>query len=216
MRTIFRNLMAGALLAAACSRGLAGGSGAASLAPQNAPNPRRQGAATSSRTLIGLQYETFFTPHNVSWDASRTSGSVGLYSATAEAIPILGKYSSFDVNILRKHEEWFEYQGIDWLLIDWTNFLIAKPDREQHTGATREAEETTELLFRTYVQLPREGRHPPKLVFMMPLFKSAVTIPIGIRRLNVVIDWANKNFLDKPKYKDLWLNFDGKPLMLIP
>jgi hypothetical protein len=215
MHITLRNVMAGALLALACLSGLAGG-GPENSAGKDATDNGQRETTTSSPTLIGLQYETFFTPHNVSWDASQTSGSVGLYSGTAEAIPILGKYSSYDVNILRKHEEWFEYLGIDWLLLDWTNFLIAKPDWELHEGATREAEETTKLLFQTYVQLAKEGRHPPKLIFMMPLFKSAATVPMGIRRLNAVLEWANQNFLDKPEYKDLLLNFDGKPLMLLP
>jgi hypothetical protein len=42
-------------------------------------------------SLIGLQYESWFTPHNA-----------GNYE-TAEAIPILGKYSSYDVSVIRKH-----------------------------------------------------------------------------------------------------------------
>src|SRR5689334_2179105 len=58
-------------------------------------------------TLVGLQYENFFTPHNV-----------GDFS-TAEAIPVLGKYSSYDVGVIRQHEKWFEDLGIDWLLLDW-------------------------------------------------------------------------------------------------
>src|ERR1035441_10905469 len=51
---------------------------------------------------------------------------------------------------------------------------------------------------------------------MMPLFKSAATIPIGIQRMNAVIKWADKTFLDNPQYKNELLEFDGKPLMLLP
>jgi len=41
-------------------------------------------------------------------------------------------------------------------------------------------------------------------------------VPIGIKRLNNVIQWANKTFLDNPEYKSELLEFDGKPLMLLP
>lgn len=128
----------------------------------------------------------------------------------------MGKYSSYDVNILKKHEEWFEYLGIDWLVLDWTNFLIAKTPWEEHRDATGEAEETTKLVFKTYRQLELEGKHPPKLVFMMPLFKSAATIPIGIKRMNAVVEWADKSFLNNPDFRSQLLEVDGKPLMLLP
>ena len=108
-------------------------------------------------SLIGLQYETFFTPHNV-----------GSYE-TAEAIPILGKYSSYDVSVIRKHEEWFEDLGIDWLLLDWSNMLWSQPEWEKHEGSTGEIEASTALLFKTYRQLEKEGKHPPKLVIMLGL-----------------------------------------------
>ncbi len=213
--TRFRYVMAGVLFLTAWGLGLAGGSSPARPGPGHPAGKGHQDVSESHGTLIGLQYESFFTPHNVSWDAHQVSGSVGLYSGTEEAIPILGKYSSYDVKVIRKHEEWFEYLGIDWLLIDWTNFLIAKPDWEQHQGATREAEETTELLFKTYRQLQKEGKHPPKLVFMVPPFRSDPNASMGIPRLNKVIQWATEHYLDNPEYKDLLLDFDGKPLMTL-
>ncbi len=120
------------------------------------------------------------------------------------------------MTVIKKHEEWFEYLGIDWLLLDWTNFLIAKTPWEEHRDATGEAEQTTELIFKTYHQLELEGKHPPKLIFMMPLFKSAATIPIGIARMNAVVEWADKTFLDNPVYRHELLEVDGKPLMLLP
>ena len=111
----------------------------------------RNPAPGSHPTLIGMQYETWFTPHN-----NRAYD-------TAEAIPMLGKYSSYDVRVLRKHEEWFERMGINWLLLDWSNMLWAKPAWEEHKGGTRELEETTDLLFKAYAQLQKEGRQPPKI-----------------------------------------------------
>jgi hypothetical protein len=187
----------------------------AALSCRGNPGGRGDGAETAARetmdileatkvpgTLIGVQYETFFTPHNVgSWD-------------TAEAIPILGKYSSYDVKVMRKHEEWFEYLGVDWLLLDWSNMLWTEPKWEEHTAATKELEDTTDLLFKTYSQLEKEGRHPPRLVIMLGL-QNGPPVPKGSERLNGIIDWTTKNFLDKPEYKNLWLYYHGRPLLTI-
>ena len=120
--------------------------GAGDDSPSTTVAPGILEASQHSGSLIGMQYETFFTPHNV-----------GGYE-TAEAIPILGKYSSNDVSVIRKHEEWFEDMGIDWLLIDWSNMLWSQPEWEKHEGSTGEIEASTALLFKTYRQLGREGK----------------------------------------------------------
>lgn len=153
-------------------------------------------------TLVGLQYENFFTPHNV-----------GDF-ATAEAIPVLSKYSSYDVGVIRQHEKWFEDLGIDWLLLDWSNMLWSHPEWERHQDSTREIEETTAVLFQTYHQLTREGKHPPRLVIMLGL-QNGRLIPHDVERLNALIAWLKTNFLDRPEYKDLWLYYHGKPLLTI-
>jgi len=153
-------------------------------------------------TLMGVQYESWFTPHNL-----------GSYE-NAEAIPILGKYCSYDVSVIRKHEEWFENLGVDWLLLDWSNMLWIKPDWEEHRDATHELEETTDLLFKTYSQMEKEGKHPPKLVIMVGL-QNGPPVPHAQERLNGIIAWTKKNFLDKPEYKNQWLYYHGKPLLVI-
>jgi hypothetical protein len=153
-------------------------------------------------SLIGMQYETWFTPLNA-----------GTYE-TAEAIPILGKYSSFDVKTLRTHAAWFTYLGVDWLLLDWSNMLWATPAWEEHKGATRELEDATELLFKTYAQLEKEGKHPPKLVIMVGL-QNGPLVPNAIKRLNGILAWTQKRFLDNPAYRNLWLYYHGKPLLTI-
>lgn len=205
MRRRLGTLLAGALLAATC---------ACSPAKRNVPERQtsaRQEVPKAPATLIGLQYELYRTPLNVGWGKVRPSGWVGLYDGTQEAIPILGKYSSFDVNILKKHEEWFEYLGVNWLLIDWADFLAAKPAWETQTGPTREVEETTELLLKTYSELEREGKHPPKVVIMLGLDHS----PRATQRINHIIQWIDKNLRANPQYKNQWLYYEGKPLLAI-
>jgi hypothetical protein len=164
-------------------------------------------AASSPRTLIGMQYETYFFRSLYLPGFDPGSGE------TAEAVPLLGKYNSYDVNVIKKHEEWFEYLGIDWLLIDWSNMLSMKPAWEEHSGATRELEETTALLFKTYTQLQREGKRPPKLVIMLGLQGPPHTMVV--ERLNRILAWMHANLLDKPEYKNLWLYYHGKPLLTV-
>ena len=159
-------------------------------------------ATRFSGSLVGVQYETWFTPGNAgSWE-------------TAEAVPVLGKYNSFDANVLRKHAEWFEDLGVNWLLLDWSNMLWTKPEWEKHQGASHELEESTLLLFKTYRKLETEGKHPPKLVLMVGLQNGPV-VPHAVQRLNGIIAWTKTNFLDKPEFKDLWLYYHGKPLLVI-
>jgi hypothetical protein len=165
-------------------------------------NPKILEATQYPGTLMGLQYETWFTPGNAgSWE-------------TAEAVPVLGKYSSLDANVMRKHEAWFEDLGINWLLLDWSNMLWMNPAWEKHQGASHELEESTALLFNTYRQLEKEGKHPPKLVLMIGL-QNGPLVPHAMERLNGIFAWTKKNFLDNPEYKDLWLYYHGKPLATI-
>jgi hypothetical protein len=152
-------------------------------------------------SLIGMQYETWFTHGNATWN-------------TAEAVPILGKYSSYDAGIIRKHAAWFNELGINWLLVDWSNMLWMKPDWEQHTGATRELKETTELLFNTYSQLNREGEPTPKIVLLLGLY-NGVPVKDPMKRLNGILAWLSKNYLSNIEYKDLWVYYNGKPLITI-
>lgn len=177
-----------------------------------ASQTQRLDAATFRGTLIGLQYETYFTPHNTQWTGKRETAVSNLLQGTEEAIPILGEYSSFDVKTLKTHEQWFEQLGINWLLLDWSNLLAMKPAWELHQGATQELEQSTNLLFTTYSHLQKEGRHPPKLVLMLGLGGGS---PADMKRVNKIVQWTSENFLDKPEYKDLWLYYHGKPLLTI-
>ena len=214
MKKGFSFALAAVLLSTGFFPGGARGSGPAN---RTAVKPQADGRLEVSKfpgTLMGLQYEPYFTNLNAGWETHRATGIPGLNKGTQEAIPILGKYSSYDVKVIRKHEEWFEYLGIDWLLIDWTNFLWMNPAWEQHQGATHEIEETTELLFKTYSQLEKEGKHPPKLVIMLGL-QNGPPPPHAMERLNGIVAWTRKNLLDKPEYRNQWLYYNGKPLLTI-
>ena len=128
---------------------------------------------------------------------------MGLYNGTEEAIPILGKYSSYDVNIIRKHEEWFEYLGIDWLLIDWTNFLIAKPAWEQQQGADARSRGDHGTPLQDLPPTAKGRQAPAQVGFHDAAVQERSERTVGIQRLNTVIQWATQHYLDNPEYKDL-------------
>jgi len=69
-------------------------------------------AKNTNGSLIGIQYEHWFDGP----DSFKT----------AEAIPLLGKYTT-DETLVAKHYAEFKDLGIDWLLIDWSNELWMKP-----------------------------------------------------------------------------------------
>lgn len=175
--------------------------GASPAKDSSGRSPEMLEATQFTGSLIGMQYETWFTSKNATWD-------------TAEALPILGKYSSYDVNIIRKHAAWFEDLGINWLLIDWSNMLWAYPAWEEHQGGTRQLEETTELLFKTYSQLQEQGQNPPRIVFLLGL-ENGPPVKHGVQRLSKIFDWIGAHFLSNPRYRKLWLYYGGKPLITI-
>ncbi len=152
-------------------------------------------------TLFGMDYEPWFTTKNVTWD-------------TAEAVPLLGKYSSYDVNVIKKHAQWFEYLGINWILVDWSNMLWMKPSWEEQIEGVKQLEEATRLLFETYRQLEKEGEHPPKIVLLLGL-QNGPPVRNGVERLRGIFKWIEMHFLSNPQYHDLWLYYDGKPLIVI-
>ncbi len=158
-------------------------------------------ATTYPGSLIGMQYEPWFTRDNVNWD-------------TAEAIPILGKYSSFDVNVLKQHAHWFESLGINWLLIDWSNMLWMQPAWEEQRGAVAQLEKSTALLFDTYAQLQKSGENPPRIVFLLGL-ENGPPVKNGVERLGRIFDFIDAHFLSNPQYKNLWLYYNSKPLITI-
>lgn len=150
-------------------------------------------------SLIGIQYEPWFYGAQ-SWK-------------TAEAVPLLGKYTT-DPPTIAKHFAEFEQLGFDWLLLDWSNMLRMQPAWEQHVGETHRLEDKTAVVFETARQLRQQGKYAPRLVFMLGL-QNGLPVPDGVERLNGMLAWLKQNYLDRPEYKDLWLYDGGKPLLTI-
>ena len=162
-----------------------------------------------SRSLIGMQYENFFVK-----ELPKGASSPVVNWETAESIPILGKYDSLNVDVIKKHTEWFNYLGVDWLLIDWTNMLWSDPPWEAHTGGTKDLEDSADLFIKTYAEMDREGKPVPRLVFMLSPSNGA-KLPDGVPRVNGIIAYLKSHYFDRPEYKNLWLYYGGKPLITL-
>lgn len=156
----------------------------------------RQG---EDKSFIGMQYEPWFFSQK-SW-------------ATAEAIPLLGRYNT-DESTVAKHFREFKDLGIDWILIDWSNMLWSTPEWEKHTGETKQLEEKTDILFKTALDLRRKGEYAPKFVFLLGR-QNGPPVSNGSVRLNQVLAWLEQHYLDRPEYSDSWLYYQGKPLITI-
>ncbi len=153
---------------------------------------------TDPNHLIGMEYEPWFTPLNATWD-------------TAEAVPIEGRYDSFQKAVIRQHCLWFDQIGIDYLLVDWSNNLWGKEHWRERAPGVDELIRSTLLLLDTYAQMRREGIPTPKITLLLGLDNGPTTT---MSALNEEMDWVYNHIVENPKYKGLWLYYEGKPLIV--
>lgn len=104
--------------------------------------------------------------------------------------PEMGFYVADDRYVIRKHAEMLADAGVDFLFVDATNGLTYKG--------------VYDVIFSEFQQLKAEGRKVPKFAFITYThcdYKKVIT--------NLYED------IYKPgRYKDLWFEWQGKPLIL--
>ena len=156
---------------------------------------RRFRIITDPNHLIGMEWEIWFGPGYAGWKS-------------AEAMPVLGHYSSLDPRVLRQQTLWFNRMGINFVEVDWTNNLT----QSFPSPAAKECIAANKVLFNLY----RHMRQHPKIVFLMGpehnywMNRSTpYTGPWYTAQLNYVY----KHFIANPKYKGLYLQYRGKPLL---
>ena len=151
------------------------------------------------RHMVGMEYEPWFTPRNMTWQ-------------TAEAIPLLGRYSSTEAAVLRQHALWLDRAGIDFLLIDWSNNLWGKTSWSQRAPNIQELVNSTTLLLDTYAGMRAQGLPTPQVTLLLGLDNGASTTTTA---LNEEMAWVEQNYVWNPKYQGLWVRYLGKPLIVI-
>lgn len=104
--------------------------------------------------------------------------------------PYLGYYKTTDSWVIRKHAQMLVDAGVDFIAFDVTNDIFYE----------------TEILnlLKVYKEMRDEGNKTPQITFL-------------VYHSYPMIDAVNKlynSFYSKTTYKDLWFQWEGKPLML--
>ena len=152
---------------------------------------------TDPKHLIGMEYEVWFGPGYAQWGHE-------------EAEPVLGRYSSLDPRILRQQALWFNQMGINFVETDWTNNLT-KPFPD---APARECIAANNALFHLYAHM----RQHPKIVFLMgPEHNYWLnhTTPYTGPWYRKQINYVYRHYIHNPKYRNIYLQYHGKPLLLL-
>jgi len=147
-------------------------------------------------TLFGMEWEPWFTPLNAKYN-------------TAEGVPLVGLYDSYNKDVIRQHAIWFAESGIDFLLIDWTNNIWGLDNWDNRSEGVKQLIESTRTTLSCYLDMKNEGLIPvPQFLLLLGL-DNGPTATMDV--LNQEILWIHHNFSE---FRSLWLTYLGKPLMV--
>lgn len=158
-------------------------------------HPRHFDVVLDPDHLVGMEYETWFGPGYAQWGHE-------------EAVPILGHYSSLDERVLRQQTLWLNETGINFVETDWTNNLTsAFPN-----AAAQECIDSTDRLLELYLKMKQH----PRVVFLVGpehnLWRNDQDKYDG-PWYKAQMDYLDRHYLHNPRYQEMWLIYDGKPLV---
>ena len=156
-------------------------------------------AREPSERLVCVQWEPWFTPSNAYWQ-------------TAQAVPVVGYYDSFNRDVLRQHILWFMDLGIDFIMPDWSNHIWGKQHWDERPDGANEIIHATSLLLETLADMRTEGLPVPKVVIMPGLTNGP---PATMTAMNEQLNWVYNAWVRNPRFAGLWQDYDGKPLVVI-
>ena len=154
---------------------------------------------TDPNHLLCVQWEEWFTPLNCYWQ-------------TAEAVPLMGFYDSYVKDVARQHLIWFIESGVDCILVDWSNHIWNAKSWSEIGPGSKQLLETSALMLDEMAAMRAEGYAVPKMTFLGGISYAR---PEGPTAVNGELKCVWDNYVSNPKYKGLWQDFDGKPLMEI-
>jgi hypothetical protein len=149
--------------------------------------------------LVGAQYCSLYSPRNFNW-------------TTAQAVPLMGFYHSWDPDVLRQHLIWLAESGIDFLLLDWSNQLWDRQHWDDRSDAANEIVHTTTMLLETAATMRDQGLPVPKMVVFVGLTNGPSTTMTAINEESA---WIYHNYVRNPRFKGLFLEYLGKPLLIV-
>lgn len=147
--------------------------------------------------LIGMQYETWFTPKNICWQ-------------TGQAVPLMGLYQSYNLDVERQHILWMMESGMDFLLADWSNHIWFAKRWEDRAPSSDEILETTTLLLKVLDEMRKEGYEVPKLSLLIGISHVRPEGPDAVRGM---LDWIYSHYIANEEFKGLFQELYGKPLI---
>jgi hypothetical protein len=156
-------------------------------------------AAAENGHLFCVQWESWFIP------------GPGLFSS-AEAIPVVGIYDSYNEDVIRQHVLWFMDLGVNFIMPDWSNHIWTKKHWNEIDGGARSIVHATTVFLEVLAKMRDEGIAVPKVALMPGLSNGP---PATMVALNEQMEWIYQNYVLNPRFKGLFQEFEGKPLMII-
>lgn len=148
--------------------------------------------------LVAIEWEPWFTPLNCGWQ-------------TANGQPIVGYYDSYNLDAIRQHCIWMVEAGINLLIVDWTNNLWDKKHWDERHAGVDELVKSVEVTLEAYYNLAKEGIPVPKLILLPGLNNGPSA---AMSAINEQQRFAYDSWVKPGKYKDLWYEYEGKPLII--
>jgi len=156
-------------------------------------------AAPQDSHLFCVQWESWFIPGPDSW-------------SSAEAVPIVGFYDSYNEDVIRQHVLWFMDLGVNFIMPDWSNHIWGKKHWIEIDNGSRAIVHATTVFLEVLAKMRDEGIDVPKVAIMPGISNGP---PATMTALNEQMDWIYQNYVLNPRFNGLFQSFDGKPLMII-
>ncbi len=153
----------------------------------------------NGKTLVCMQWEPWFSPHTCFWES-------------AQAVPVVGFHDSCDPDVLRQHFLWFADMGVDFLMADWSNHIWGKEHWNERGPECNAIIHATEMALEMLAVMREEGIPVPRMTFLMGISNGP---PATMTALNEELEWVHDYMVRNPRFKNLWVDYDGKPLMTV-
>ncbi len=149
--------------------------------------------------LVGMQWEPWFTPLACDW-------------GTAQAVPLMGFYWSVNPDVTRQHMIWLMESGVDFLIVDWTNHIWGREHWDERPEGSQSIIDATTAALDVLAEMRDEGCRVPKMVLYPGLNNGPTTTMTAV---NEELEWIHQTYVLNRRYHDLFLEYLGKPLVLI-
>lgn len=150
-------------------------------------------------TLFGMQWEPWFCHGIRSW-------------RTAQAVPLVGFYESYNRDVIRQHILWMMDLGVDFIFPDWTNHIWGCKHWDERKDGVNAIVHATTLTLEVLAEMRAEGLPVPQVVLFPGLSNGP---PATMEALNEELAWIYHTYVRNPRFEGLWLEYDGKPLMVV-